>query len=186
MIFLTVSRVLYDKGFRELAEAARAIRSRRRDVEFQWLGSIDKDYAHTVFESEVSQLHEAGVINFLGYKNDVRKVIRHCDCMILPSYHEGMSRVLMEGLAMSKPVIVSDVAGCREAVDDGLNGYLCKVRDSRSLEEAIERFMSLSGEERREMGRRSRLKAEERFDVRDVVRVYESLIDMLGRKAPEK
>ncbi len=179
MIFLTVSRVLYDKGFGELAEASGIIKKRYSGVEFQWLGNIDKDYVHSVSESEVQRLHDAGLINFLGYKNDVRDVMRRADCIVLPSYHEGMSRVLMEALAMGKPVIVSDVAGCRETVDDGVNGFLCEARDAVSLVMAIEKFMALSEDERVEMGRHSRTKAEMRFDIREVIEIYESLIDTL-------
>lgn len=107
MIFLTVSRVLYDKGFGELAEASGIIKKRYSGVEFQWLGNIDKDYVHSVSESEVQRLHDAGLINFLGYKNDVRDVMRRADCIVLPSYHEGMSRVLMEALAAKSLILPS-------------------------------------------------------------------------------
>lgn len=174
--FLTVARVLYDKGFCELVQAASILNRSYGNIEFQWLGAIDTGYAKFVAKDEVDRLHERGIINYLGFQKDVREYMRAADCIVLPSYHEGMSRVLMESLALRKPIITTNIPGCRELVDDGINGYLCEPRDVGSLACALEKFMKLSEEERIRMGEMSREKAEAQFDVKSVIAIYESII----------
>ena len=114
----------------------------------------------------------SGAIRYLGYAGDVGSVMRKSDCIVLPSYHEGMSRVLMEACAMGKPIITSDISGCRETVEDGRNGYLVPPMDKVALTDAIRRFLYLSDDARSRMGLYSRQLAESRFDVRDVIKVY--------------
>ncbi len=170
--FLMVARVLYDKGYTEYVEAARTIRREHPEAEFCLLGAIDKVYPKYVPEEVIKKDDAEGVIRYLGYVSNVRPVMQAADCIVLPSYHEGLSRVLIEALAMGKPIIASDIPGCRETVEEGRNGYLVPARNIEKLASAFQRFLSLSLEERKEMGRYGRMKAEREFDVKDVISVY--------------
>lgn len=175
--FITVGRVLYDKGYCELAECASFYKDKGIEAEFQWLGAIDPEYPQFVTLEEVQRLHNKGIINYLGFHPDVQKHIQFADCVILPSYHEGMSRVLMEALALGKPIITTNIPGCKETVIYGENGFLCEPRNSSSLINAVGKFLKLSNEQREIMGKRSRSYAEERFDVKHVIDVYEKIIN---------
>jgi len=179
--FLTIGRVLYDKGYKELVEASKIIRRDNPDVEFHWLGPIDESYPAHVPLEKVLEDQENGDIVYHDFSNDVISFLKGADCIILPSYHEGMSRTLMEALAVSRPVITSDIPGCREAVDEGVNGFLCEARNSASLVEAIKCFLKLSEEERRAMCENSRKKAESRFDVKKVISVYDAILSKLKK-----
>ena len=110
-----------------------------------------------------------GIVNYIGWVADVKPYIKECTCTILPSHHEGMSNTLLECAAMGRPIIASDIAGCREAVIDGKSGYLTKVRDAQDLLEKMEKFCSLSQEERKNMGLVSRRHIEINFDKDNVV-----------------
>jgi glycosyltransferase involved in cell wall biosynthesis len=111
-------------------------------------------------------------IELLGPTDDVRPFIAEADCVVLPSYREGTPRALLEAAAMGKPLIATDVPGCREVVRDGNNGYLCQVKDSEDLARAMRQLMELPAEQRLEMGRASRRLAEEVFDEKLVVQKY--------------
>lgn len=175
VIFLMIARVLYDKGYAEYVNAARIVRKEHVEAEFHLLGSIDEAYPKHVPESVVMRDHDAGIIHYLGHVADVKPIVQSADCIVLPSYHEGLSRVLIEALAMGKPIITSDIPGCRETVENGRNGYLVPPRDVEGLVEAIRRFLSLSVEEREAMGRYGREKAEREFDIKNVIAVYRKI-----------
>lgn len=167
-----IARVLYDKGYQEYVDAARAVRRDYPEVEFQLLGRIDEEYPNHVPKEIVQKDESDGAIRYLDFISNVRPIAEAASCIVLPTYHEGMSRVLMEALAMGKPIITTDIPGCRETVDEGRNGYLVPPRDSGALEGALRRFFALSEEERTAMGRHGREKAEREFDVRNVIAVY--------------
>ena len=172
-----ISRVLYDKGYSEFVSAAKEIRKSYKNVKFLLLGDIDPAYPNAVPKEQVLRDHEAGIIEYLGYVKDVRSVISNSDCIVLPSYYnEGLSRVLMEGLAMSKPIITTNQSGCKETVDDGINGFLCEPKDIESLVTCITKFLSLSESQRIEMGINSRLKAEKEFDIKKVIEIYDRIV----------
>lgn len=172
-----ISRILYDKGYREYVSAAKEINKSYKNVRFLLLGDIDSAYPNAVPKEQVSNDHEAGFIEYLGYVKEVRPVILNSDCIVLPSYYnEGLSRVLMEGLAMSKPIITTNQPGCKEAVDEGVNGFLCEPKDIESLVTCITKFLSLSESQRIEMGNNSRLKAEKQFDIKKVIEIYDRII----------
>jgi glycosyltransferase involved in cell wall biosynthesis len=115
---------------------------------------------------------EEGIVKYLGVSDEVQSVIAKADCVVLPSYREGLSRVLLEAASMAKPIITTDVAGCREVVDDGVNGYLCKEKDADSLAEQMEKMIRLSEEERKEMGGKGREKVMREFDESLVIQKY--------------
>lgn len=173
--FLMISRVLYDKGYQEYVDTAKSIRKMHPEAEFQLLGSIDGAYPNHVPEEQVRKDVEAGYIRYLGYHSNVRFDIEEADCIVLPSYHEGLSRVLMEALAMGKPIITTDIPGCRETVDISKNGFLVKPKDTKSLMDAIIKFLALTEDKKHAMGRYSREKAEREFDVLDVVKMYHQI-----------
>lgn len=175
MTFLMIARVLYDKGYAEYVNAAKIIHKKYPKTQFQLLGSIDKQYPNHVSENTVMEDNNNGIINYLGVSTNVCPIIKEADCIVLPSYHEGLSRVLIEALAMGKPIITSDIPGCRETVDEGMNGYLVTPKNSEALANAFNRFILLSDYERSKMGKYSREKAEKEFDVKNVIKIYREI-----------
>lgn len=174
--FLMIARILYDKGYAEYVEAAKRIHTEYSDVEFLLLGQIDEEYPNHVPADVVKCDNDAGYIHYLGFTNDVRSVILSVDCIVHPTfYNEGMSRVLMEAMALQKPIITTDIPGCKEMVDEGKNGYLIKPKDITSLLVALRSFISLSDEEQLIMGYNGRKKVEQDFDVRKVIEVYRNI-----------
>lgn len=174
--FLMIARILYDKGYTEYVEASKLIHMQYPNVRFLLLGGIDYENPNAVPEEIINKDHNEGNIVYLGYQPDVRKIISDADCIVLPSYYnEGLSRVLMEGLAMRKPLITTDMPGCKETVDNGINGYICTPRDITSLTECCKKFINLDDYQRKQMGDAGRKKAESRFDIKDVIKIYESI-----------
>lgn len=174
--FLMISRVLYDKGYQQFVDSAKIVKQQHPVAKFILLGDIDESYPNHVPRSVVEKDYSSGIIEYLGYRKDVKDIIRECDCIVHPTYYnEGLSRVLMEALAMSKPIITTNIPGCRETVDDGITGFLCRPKDVDSLVSAIEKFLSLSIEERHNMGLKGREKAEAIFDVNKVIDVYRTI-----------
>ncbi|MBM6736209.1 glycosyltransferase [Mediterranea massiliensis] len=174
--FLMIARVLYDKGYAEYVKAAKIIRKRYPNVEFLLLGRIDEEYPNHVPAEQVEKDVRDGYIRYLGFVKDVRSVVLSVDCIVHPTfYYEGMSRVLMEAMALSKPIITTNIPGCMETVEEGVNGYLVKPRDVDSLVEAITSFLSLSDAEQKIMGENGRMKVEKEFDVKNVIAVYRQI-----------
>ena len=165
--FLFISRLLRDKGTGEFFEMAKTIKGKYPQVEFQILGWCEGDY-----KKQLDELIENGVINYLGSTSDVRPFLAKVHCTIMPSYHEGMSNVNLESAANGRPVITTDVPGCRETVDDGVTGFLVKARDAESLIDGVERFLSLPYEDKQKMGLKARRKVEREFDRNIVVKAY--------------
>ena len=121
------------------------------------------------YKGTVDQLVADSVIKFHGFQTDVHPFYEAADCVVLPSYHEGMSNVLLEAAASGRPLITSDIPGCREAVEDGNSGYLCPAKDANALYGAMQRVMELSVEQRSEMGCRGRERMEQQFSKTVVV-----------------
>lgn len=174
--FLFVGRLLRDKGLVEFAEAARLLRARWPDVEFAILGFAGSDNPSAVKRSEVEQWQADGLVTYLGETDDVRPAIAQADCVVLPSYREGLPRSLLEAAAMARPMVATDVPGCREVVDDGENGFLCQARSSESLAGALEAMLRLDEAERMVMGAKARKKVERQFDQALVVHAYMDLL----------
>jgi glycosyltransferase involved in cell wall biosynthesis len=170
--FLLIARLLWDKGVREYAEAARLVRAEEPRARFQLLGFLDVPNRTAVARADVDGWVAEGVIDFLGQSDDVRPFIAAADCVVLPSYREGLPRVLLEGAAMARPLIATDVPGCRHVVEEGANGFLCTVRDSRSLADAMLKMIRLSPEQRAAMGASGRRKVEQEYDERIPVEGY--------------
>ena len=165
--FLFISRLLRDKGTEEYFQMAKAIKEKYPNTEFQILGWCEGDY-----KEELDALIEKGVVNYLGSTSDVRPFLAKVHCTVMPSYHEGMSNVNLESAANGRPVITTDVPGCRETVNDGETGYLVKPRDDKALIEAVERFLFLPYQDKQKMGRMAREKVEREFDRNIVIKAY--------------
>jgi glycosyltransferase involved in cell wall biosynthesis len=181
MIFLLVSRLLGDKGIREYVEAARMLRERLPDARFQLLGPIDEGNRTAIRRDELDRWIGDGVVEYVGSTDDVRPRIASASAIVLPSYREGLPRSLLEGAAMARPLIATDVPGCREVVENGVNGFLCAAREARSLAEAMAKLAELPVTQRQAMGAASRRKVQERFSEAVVIRAY---LDELARLRP--
>lgn len=163
--FLFVGRVMREKGVDELFAAAKRMKQQYGErVEFHIVGSFEEAY-----KPAMDELEQTGVVNYHGYQSDMKPFYAMASCVALPSYHEGMSNVLLEAAASGRPLITSDIPGCREAVEDGASGYLCPARDADALYKAMRRFMELSEGQRTEMGRRGRALMERKFSKAVVV-----------------
>jgi len=167
--FLLISRLIWDKGVGEFVEAARKIKSQYNDSHFQLLGFLDVKNRTAISRRQVEEWEAEGVIEYLGEKEDVRPYIEKVGCVVLPSYREGLPRTLLEAASMGRPIIATDVTGCREVVDHGVNGYLCKARDANDLAGKMKDMLELPTNERREMGLKGREKIEQHFDEKIIV-----------------
>ena len=161
--FLLVARMLSAKGIREYVAAARQVRRTRSDVQFHLVGGTDSN-PDAIAADEVQRWHDAGDVIWHGEVSDVRGYLAECHVFVLPSYREGTPRSVLEAMAMGRPIITTDVPGCRETVVDGENGLLVPPRAVEPLAEAIRRFIDDPKLIER-MGQRSREIAEEKFDV---------------------
>ena len=171
--FLLSARLLWDKGIGEYVDAARMLVSEGRNVECRLLGFLDAENRAAIPPEVVNEWEREGVIRYLGSARDVRPLVTQADCVVLPSYYrEGVPRSLLEAASMGKPVITTDAVGCRETVDDGVNGFLCRPRDVSDLADKMRRMVEMPSAERAEMGRRGREKMEREFDERIVIERY--------------
>lgn len=182
-VFLLIARLLWDKGVGEFVEAARLVRAKVPGARFRLLGFLDVENRTAVPRASVEDWVREGIIEYLGQTDDVRPHIADADCIVLPSYREGTPRSLLEAAAMARPLVATDVPGCREVVDDGVNGWLCKVRDSVDLAGRMMRLAEATPAGRLEMGRQSRLKVERTFDERIVIQAY---LDVIERALGER
>jgi glycosyltransferase involved in cell wall biosynthesis len=164
-IFTFIGRFLYDKGIREFVEAAKIIKQRRNNVEFWLVGEIDEQNPATINSDLLLEWVNQRVVIDCGPASDVRVPMEKSSCIILPSYREGTSRVLLEAASMGKPIITTDVPGCKNVVENGANGILCEVANTEALVTAIEQFLALSNEDVLKMGYLGRKKAEEIFNI---------------------
>ena len=178
-VFLMISRLLRDKGVVEYVDAARMVKSVFPKARFQLLGATDAQNRSAIDRDTVSRWEHEGVVEYLGTVNDVRPVIAAADCVVLPSYREGAPRTLIEAAAMARPVIATDVPGCRAVVSDKETGFLCNVRSAESLAAACRKFLDLDHRARVAMGLAGRAKMQREFDQRIVVTAYETAIHSL-------
>ena len=170
--FLFIGRLLRDKGLVEYADAARTLRSVWPEVEFGILGSAGSDNPTAVPISEVKRWQREGIVNWFGETDDVRPFLAQADCIVLPSYREGLPRSLLEAAASARPMIATDVPGCNDVVEPGVTGMLCGARSATSLAAVMDQMLRVSRDERTAMGDRARSKVEREFDQSLVVKAY--------------
>lgn len=178
--FLLLARLIREKGVVEFVDAARSLKARFPQVRFQLLGFLDADNPRAITPAMLQSWVDEGVVAYLGSTDDVRPFLANADCVVLPSYREGTSRALLEAAAMGRPLIVSDVPGCREAIDAGVSGLLCQARDATSLAEKMREFIQMPPEARTAMGLAGRRKMEREFDETIVTDAYLYALARLG------
>lgn len=183
MTFLMIARLLKDKGVVEYVEAARIVKKKFPHTRFQILGAIGSENRTAIGSDTVDEWIREGAVEYLGTTNDVRPAIEAATCVVLPSYREGAPRTLIEAAAMGRPLIATDVPGCRSVLDHEITGYLCEVRSAESLSSSIERFINLTAKERDKMGRASREKMEREFSQEIVISEYQRALSF-GVKSP--
>jgi glycosyltransferase involved in cell wall biosynthesis len=185
--FLLLARLLWDKGVGEYVEAAKSLTKRHPRLECQLLGFVGVQNPMAISSDIVEGWVREGIVTYLGYTDDVRPFIADSDCVVLPSYREGLPKSLLEASSMGKPVIASDVTGCREVVQNDVNGFFCKPKDARDLEEKMEAMFLLSPAKREEMGKRGRDLVLKAFREKFVVQKYlETLEKACAGPAREK
>ena len=166
--FAFISRIMKEKGVDQYLEAAEIIKNNHENVEFHVCGFCEEEY-----NGRLQELDENGTVIYHGMIRDVAGFMSKMHCIIHPTYYpEGISNVLLEACATGRPIITTDRSGCREVVDDGSNGYMIPQRDSQALIEAIEKFMLLPWEDKKQLGLCARRRVEKEFDRQIVVERY--------------
>ena len=169
---LFVGRIIADKGIYELIEAAKIVKKEYPKTIFTLMGMIGVDNRTSISEIELDKWVSNGIIEYIPFRDDIRPVLSDSDLVVLPSYREGTPKTLIEAASMSKPLIATDVPGCREVVLDGVNGFLCEVKNSLSLANKIIKFIKLDYNIKIKMGLKSRNIAEKKFDIIKVNQSY--------------
>ncbi|HWK03726.1 MAG TPA: glycosyltransferase family 4 protein [Puia sp.] len=179
--FLLIARIIKHKGIYEFVQAARLLIQRGLSVKFQLLGFFDEGNPVAISPAQVEEWSRQHNITYLGHTDNVTRYIEQADCIVLPSYREGMPLSLLEGASMCKALIATDTAGCREVIRDGVNGYLCRKRDGADLADKMEKYYRLTPEEKRQMGIEGRNRIIQYFTKEIVFGIYLDKINRLSR-----
>ncbi len=170
--FLLIARLLKDKGILEFIDAIKIIKDKYKNVEFLLLGAVGVSNKTAITNEELQVWVNDGLVSYLGTTDNVQEVIANVNCVVLPSYREGTPRSLLEACAMEKPIIATNVVGCKEVVEDGINGYLCEAKNSADLAEKMEQMLNLNSYELEQMGKNGRKKIIKEFDENIVINKY--------------
>lgn len=162
--FLFIGRVMKEKGVEELFYSMKRLTQNRENCCLDIVGFCEEDYTHIL-----KQYENEGWLHYYGFQDDVRPIIKTCDCFVLPSYHEGLANTILESAASGRPIITTNIAGCKEAVVDKITGLLCQKKDYQSLVDAMDKIMSLPRSERIAMGIKGRQLMENTFDRYSVI-----------------
>ena len=184
--FLLIARMLKDKGIEEYVQAARMLKARYSGVVFALLGPLDGDNPTAISTMQMKSWISEGVISYWGTSNDVRLQIAKADCVVLPSYREGTPRTLLEAAAMARPLVATDVPGCRQAVHHGINGFLCEPKNALSLSQEMSAIISLLDSSLIKMGSLGRQLIETHFDEQLVIDEYMKYLNDLKFILPIK
>jgi glycosyltransferase involved in cell wall biosynthesis len=177
VVFSFIGRLLYDKGVKEFVEAARIVKKSNPDTQFWVIGDIDKDNPSALNPHELQSWIEEGIIEYHGHTEDIKTYISKTDCVVCPSYREAIPRVVQEGMAMKKSIITTDTAGCKEAVEEGKNGYLVPIKNVPILAQAMIKITQLDAQQLRDMGEYSRKKVENEFDEKIIANQFIQIIE---------
>ena len=172
--FLFIGRLVKDKGILEFIEAAKILKAENPAISFKVIGPLWQQNlkSNTLTKKTVHQWVAEGIIEYEGEKKDVRKDIAVADCIVLPSYREGISNVLLEAASMEKPCIAANVTGCKEIIEDGKTGLLCHARDTSDLASKMKHMIALPESALMEMGKQARQKMIREFDKQIVLNCY--------------
>lgn len=180
VVFLMTARVLKDKGIFEFVEAAKQIKAKYPQTRFVLAGATDVDNPTAISRHEVERWVSDKLIEYVGNVDDVRPLLDYTDCVVLPSYREGLSRSLLEAAATARPAVTTSVPGCVDVVEDGITGLVCRPRDADDLSKKIEEFLDLRMSDRVEMGQQARQKIVREFDEKRVITMYANLLGTLA------
>ena len=162
--FLFFARIMKEKGVDELFYAIEKLRKEYNNLQFNFIGIYEDEY-----EEKVKELQSKGLIKYFGFQKNVVPFIQESNCVVLPSYHEGMANVLLEGASIGRALIATDIHGCKESIINGVSGFTCKVKDSGDLYDKIKKFALMSYDDKAKMGQCGRRHMEDVFDKRKVV-----------------
>ena len=175
--FLFIGRMMKDKGIDELLLAAKIVKEKYPNTQFDLIGGCEEDY-----HQQLNELEQLGIVNYHGQQNDVRSFIKESHATILPSYHEGTANVLLESASAGRVVLASRIPGCSETFDEGLSGFGFEVKSADSLVETIIKFIKLPYEQKKAMGMAGRKKMEKEYDRKIVINAYVDEINkVVGR-----
>lgn len=177
--FLFIGRLLYDKGINEYIEAIRLLKARYSNVTFNVLGPFYEKNDTAISQEKLEEWIEADLITYLGFTDHVEKYMRYADCVVLPSYREGLSKVLIEASSMGLPIVTTNVPGCKDVVIDGETGFLCEVKDSKDLADKMEKLLLLDDKALSEMSAKARRRAVEVYDEKIIIKHYKAAIDSI-------
>lgn len=179
VVVILIARMLFDKGVCEYVNAAQIVKNRGRNVRFLLVGAPDDQNPASISLNKLNDWNDSGVVEWLGHRDDIPKLLAESHIVCLPSYREGLPKSLLEGLATGRPIVTTDVPGCRETVLEGVNGFLVPPKDALALADALEKLV-LDGALRKSMGRESRRIAVSEFSskriIAETLAVYTSLI----------
>ena len=171
VVFNYMGRILREKGVDDYLEAAQRIKTKYPNTEFNLIGFIEPTEAH--YRDRIADLERQGIVVYRGQQEDVLPWIKRAHAIIHPSmYGEGMSNVLLENASCGRPIITTDQPGCRETVDDGISGFICPMGDADRLRNAVESFLKLPNNIRRQMGLKGQKKIKREFDRKIVIQIY--------------
>lgn len=176
--FIFIGRLLKEKGLLDLVEAIKILKKKYMDFELMILGPFDNKKKNQPSIEDINHWTKDKYINYIGFKEDVEAYLAESDCIVLPSYYrEGVPKSLLEAAAMGKPIITTDTIGCRDVVDDGINGFLIQPRDIQGLVDKMELVINMSHQVRLEMGLNGRKKIESQFDEKKVIQEYINVLE---------
>lgn len=178
---LAITRIMKDKGIEELLLAAEHLKKEYPELVFDIIGEYEED-TKALYQPKVEELQKKGIINYHGYQKDVHSFLAKCHLLVHPTYHEGMSNVLLEAAASARPIAASDICGCREIFVDGISGISFEPQSVQSLEKAIVDFMKLGYREKKAMGEAARIYIEDKFDRKKIVDEYLKEIELIKTK----
>ena len=182
--FLLIARLLKDKGVFEFVNAAQLLKESGFKAEFCLLGFLDVQNPAAISSEQIKKWTELELVKYLGESDDVREHIALADCVVLPSYREGTPRSLLEAASMAKPIITTNVVGCKEVVEHGVNGFLCEEKNAHDLALKMKEMILLSDYQKKLMGQKGRIKMEKEFDEQIVIQNYLKAISVALRNSP--
>lgn len=177
--FVFIGRLLWDKGYDEFSRAAREIKKTYPEVSFELWGSLDPSYPDSVPQERIIRDESDGILTYKGFTHNISEIYhRGGIVVVLPSFYgEGLNRSLMEACASGKPIITTNIAGCRETVENGKNGFLIPIHDSKALADAMLKYLTLSDSQKEFFSHYSRLIAENKFNINKIYEIYDSLVE---------
>lgn len=182
--FLLIARLLRDKGVLEFVQAARKLKPSMPQVRFQLLGPADVENPTAISQKQVAAWVDEGLVEYLGVTQEVRPFIAQAHCIVLPSYREGLSRTLLEASAMGRPVLTTDVQGCREVVTEGVTGWIVPVQDAAALAARMKEVAGMPARALEAVGEAGRDKVAQNFDERRVIAEYFRILGVVNRDTP--